>query len=268
MDRAVSHTLRAMSKRSARRRTTSDPELIRISELARRSDVPAPTIKHYVREGLLASTHKTSPNMAYYDARLADRVRVIKRLQRECFLPLEHLADVLEPPPSAQIRKELDEAQRRQLGALAPAIRSGAAEARQRRGVVPRRRTRREVLQSLDVSDADLQLLQSLDLVAARGPNAVYADGDLELLEVIDETRRKGLGEVFPMEILEPYAEALRQLVRFELDMFRRRVLAGAKLPDLPLDAIAREATALGERLVVVMRQRLVLDELSRLMPR
>ena len=30
------------------------PELIKMSELARRSGVPAPTIKHYIREGLLA----------------------------------------------------------------------------------------------------------------------------------------------------------------------------------------------------------------------
>jgi hypothetical protein len=66
------------------------------------------------------------------------------------------------------------------------------------------------------------------------------------------------------MDILAPYAEALRGLVRFELDMFRRRVLEGARLPaKMPLDEVAREATALGERLVVAMRARLVLTELS-----
>jgi hypothetical protein len=70
------------------------------------------------------------------------------------------------------------------------------------------------------------------------------------------------------MEILAPYAEAIRALVRFELDLFRRRVLAGARLPALPLDQITREATALGERLVVAMRQRLVFDELARLTPK
>jgi DNA-binding transcriptional MerR regulator len=245
-------------------------ELVRISELARRSDVPAATIKHYLREGLLpTSRHKTSRNMAYYDARLADRVRIIKRLQRECFLSLEVIAEVLEPAPSAKLRRDLDDVQRRQLGALAPAIRAGAKEARQRRprGGRERRRTRREVLTQLEVGAADLVLLERLGLVAARGADAVYTGSDLELLEVIDETRRKGLGDLFPMEILEPYAGALRELVRFELDLFRRRVLGGARLPELPLDAVARAATALGERLVVAMRQRLVLDELSKLVP-
>ena len=245
-----------------------EPELIRISELARRSDVPAATIKHYVREGLLPASRKTSRNMSYYDARLAERVGVIKRLQRECFLPLENIAEMLEPAPSARIRRDLDELQRRQLGGLAPAIKTGAAVARQRRGAATRRRTRREVLDRLEISEADLRLLEGLGLLSARGGDAVYIDGDLELLEVIDETRTKGLGDLFPMEILEPYVAQLRELVRFELDLFRRRVLAGAKLPALPLDQIAREATALGERLVVTMRQRLVLDELARLVPR
>ena len=31
----------------------TSPTLVKISELARLSDVPAPTIKHYMREGLL-----------------------------------------------------------------------------------------------------------------------------------------------------------------------------------------------------------------------
>jgi DNA-binding transcriptional MerR regulator len=243
-----------------------EPELIRIGELARRSDVPGPTIKHYLREGLLpASPHKTSRNMAYYDARLADRVRVIKRLQRECFLPLDHIAEVLEPAPSAKIRGDLDAHQQRQLAGLTPAIKAGVKEARRRRGVDQGRRSRKKALEVLEITDADLAILERLGLLAARGPDAVYTGSDLELLEVIDETRRKGLADLFPMEILEPYAAALRELVRFELDLFRRRVLAGAQLPARPLDEIAREATALGERLVVAIRQRLVIDELARL---
>jgi DNA-binding transcriptional MerR regulator len=249
-----------------RTRKKEAPELIRMSELARRSEVPAPTIKHYVREGLLpAPAQRTGRTMAYYDARLADRVRVIKRLQRECFLPLENIAEVLEPAPSAKIRADLDAAQRRQLGALAPAIKAGAQEARQRRGHDDRRKPRGEVTRTLEIGEADLALLEKLGLLSSRGPDAVYGGVDLDLLEVIDETRRKGLADLFPMEILEPYAEQIRALVRFELDLFRRRVLAGARLPAMPLDDIAREATALGERMVVALRQRLVMDELSRL---
>ncbi|MBE7450199.1 MAG: hypothetical protein HS111_15270 [Kofleriaceae bacterium] len=54
----------------------------------------------------------------------------------------------------------------------------------------------------------------------------------------------------------------MRTLVRVEIELFRRRVLAGSTLPPRPLDEIARDATRLGERLVVAMRSKLVIPEL------
>ncbi len=253
---------------SARRRSSApEVQLVKISDLARLSGVPSPTIKHYMREGLLPEPHqRTSRNMAYYDARLADRVKIIKELQHERFLPLKLIGDLLEPAPSAQIRADLDELQRRQLGALAPAVRAGTQEARKRRGDAQRRRTRAEVLANLAISAEDLALLEQLGLVSAaafRGGDPVYTGHDLDLLEVIDETRQRGLSDLFPMEILGPYTEAIRALARFEIDMFRRRVLAGARLPAMPLDEVARLSTALGERLVVAMRAKVVLEELA-----
>jgi hypothetical protein len=98
---------------------------------------------------------------------------------------------------------------------------------------------------------------------AFKGGDPVYTGADLDMLEVIDETRRKGLGELFPLAILEPYAAAIRTLIRVELELFRRQVLAGAALPPQPLDEIAREATALGERLIVAMRSKLLIPELQ-----
>ena len=231
------------------------------------SGVPTPTIKHYVREGLLSGPdRRTSRNMAYYDARLAARVKVIKELQQARFLPLRIIAELLEPAPSSAVRADLDEVQRRQLGELGPAIKAGSQEARRRRAAPARRRTRAEVLADLRITEEDLWLLARLELVAPsgyRGSEPIYEGADLDLLEIIDETRQKGLGDLFPMAILEPYAAAIRTLVRVELELFRRQVLAGAALPPMPLDEIAREATALGERLVVAMRAKLVLPELQ-----
>src|SRR5688572_6247656 len=73
------------------------------------------------------------------------------------------------------------------------------------------------------------------------------------------------VGDLFPMAILGPYAAASQSLVRVGLELFRRRVLGGAALPALPLPDIARDATALGERLVVAMRAKLVVPELRAL---
>jgi len=240
------------------------PTLVKISELARLSDVPAPTIKHYMREGLLPGpARRTSRNMAYYDAGLADRIRAIKDLQQSRFLPLKVIADLLEPAPSAKLRDD-------RLAEIAPAIRQGQADARRRRGesARPRRRTRKEVLASMKLTGEELDQLADLGLAEPTRPargEPYYSDADLALLEVIHETRVRKLGDLFPMSILEPYVACIRTLVRVELELFRERVLEGNVPTDKPLPEVAREATQLAERMIIAMRSKLVFPELEAL---
>jgi DNA-binding transcriptional MerR regulator len=71
---------------------------LRMSELAERSGVSPATIKHYLREGLLDGGDdvvRTSRNMAYYPPEFVDRLRLIKRLQEERYLPLRVIKEVL-----------------------------------------------------------------------------------------------------------------------------------------------------------------------------
>ncbi len=70
-------------------------ELLKISELAERADVPVATVRHYLREGLLPEGVKTSKNMAYYPPELAERIRLIKRLQEERFMPLRVIREMI-----------------------------------------------------------------------------------------------------------------------------------------------------------------------------
>jgi len=67
---------------------TATNGLLKMSELAERSGVSAGTIKHYLREGLLPEPVRTSRNMAYYPEQFVERIRLIKRLQEERFMPL------------------------------------------------------------------------------------------------------------------------------------------------------------------------------------
>ena len=69
--------------------------LLKMAELAERSGVSAGTIKHYLREGLLPEPMRTSRNMAYYPPDFVERIRLIKRLQEERFMPLKRIRDVM-----------------------------------------------------------------------------------------------------------------------------------------------------------------------------
>ncbi|MET8678599.1 MerR family transcriptional regulator [Streptomyces sp. NPDC004647] len=53
---------------------------MRIGGLGRRTGVPVPTIKYYVREGLLPARQLTSRNQANYDESHERRLRLIRAL--------------------------------------------------------------------------------------------------------------------------------------------------------------------------------------------
>ncbi|HEY8638237.1 MAG TPA: MerR family transcriptional regulator [Solirubrobacteraceae bacterium] len=85
--------------------------MLKMSELAEQSGVSAGTIKHYLREGLLPEPVRTSRNMAWYPPEHVERIRVIKRLQEERFMPLRVIARVLTENgrmSRAEVRREFD----------------------------------------------------------------------------------------------------------------------------------------------------------------
>ncbi|MDT0615742.1 MerR family transcriptional regulator [Streptomyces lancefieldiae] len=68
---------------------------MRIGELSRRTGVPVPTIKYYVREGLLPPGELTSPNQASYGESHERRLRLIRALLDVGGMKVAEIADVL-----------------------------------------------------------------------------------------------------------------------------------------------------------------------------
>lgn len=220
-----------------------------MAALARRSGVPTPTIKHYIREGLLPGPAiRTSRNMAYYDARVVDRIRTIKSLQAEQFLPLRVIAELLEPAPSAALRAD-PRAQRRALTALAPAVTVDRSVQRRRRS---------DILKTEGLSRAELTQLEDAGIIEVQGEGetAGYSGPDRDIVEMIGELRRHGYGEVFPLEIGPVYLDAVKRLLAVEIQQFRKYAFRSA-LP-APLPEVARQAVQFGERLVIALRARLL----------
>jgi hypothetical protein len=202
---------------------------------------------------------RTSRNMAYYDARMASRIRVIKELQAARFLPLRVIGELLEPAPSDRIRPERDAQQRKQLTSLSPVMEERLGN---------QRRKRTEIMRTMGVSRGELDALEKAGVLELRGEGetAGYGGGDLRLLDILADVRRAGLGDVFPASIAEPYLAAVKKLLEVEIDVFRHRVLSSGDLP-MPLPEIARHAVELGERLIVGLRAKLLpglLEQLSR----
>jgi DNA-binding transcriptional MerR regulator len=68
---------------------------MRVAELSRGSGVPVPTIKYYLREGLLPAGERTSPNQVQYGDEHLRRLRLIRALTDVGGLSIGQVRDVL-----------------------------------------------------------------------------------------------------------------------------------------------------------------------------
>jgi DNA-binding transcriptional MerR regulator len=221
-------------------------ELLRMGELAEASGVPAPTIKHYLREGLLPEPVKTSRNMAYYPPEFVDRIKLIKRLQEERFMPLKAIRSVLdEDPERASAMLELEDRilDRALAGERA---RTSAAEVRKRYGVP------KEVLDRL----AELEILTP----NGRG----YSPSDIKIVEAIGRFRAGGYDEQIGFTVYDTlrYKEALEALVHQEVDMVMNR-LAGEVPPERVVEMLETGAQPLQD-LIAALHTKLLVAELER----
>ncbi|NWF28502.1 MerR family transcriptional regulator [Streptomyces sp. PKU-EA00015] len=88
---------------------------MRIGELSRRTGVSVPTIKYYVREGLLPAGELSSPNQASYDDRHERRLRLIRALLDIGGLSVAAIREVVAAvdDPDRSVHKVLGEAAHR-----------------------------------------------------------------------------------------------------------------------------------------------------------
>jgi len=221
-------------------------DLLRMGELAEASGVPAPTIKHYLREGLLPEPVKTSRNMAYYPPEFVDRIKLIKQLQEERFMPLKAIKSVLdEDPERARALVELED--RILDRALAgERTRTSATEVRERYGV-PK-----------DVLDR----LEKLEVLS---PNSRgYSPSDIKIIEAISRFRAGGYDEQIGFTVYDTlrYKSAIEDLVREEVGMVMDR-LAGEVSPERVVEMLETGAQPLQD-LIAALHTKLMVAELER----
>ena len=193
-----------------------------MKELAERSGVSAGTIKHYLREGLLPEPVKTSRNMAYYPPEFVERIRLIKQLQEERFMPLKLIRSVLdEDPERARALVELEDRilERALQGDTQPRDRPRSCGA----ATTSRRRC-------------------SSDWPSSRSsrPNSRgYGERDVQIVEAISRFRAGGYDERIGFTVYDTvrYKRALEDLVKEEVQVLMDR-LAGELEPDRAAELI------------------------------
>jgi DNA-binding transcriptional MerR regulator len=221
-----------------------------MSELARASGVSAGTIKHYLREGLLgdgAGVVRTSRNMAYYPPDFVERLRLIKRLQEERFMPLRLIKETLESDPERA----------RAIVELEDRILDSAINARE-----AGRASRAEVRRRYELPANVLARLEELGVLTPNGRG--YDADDVAIIEALGRFRAGGYDEQLGFTVYDTlrYREALEPLVAEEVGVLLER-LAGEVDADRAVAIIASGAQPLRD-LLGAMHSKLLLERLRR----
>ena len=223
--------------------------LLKMKELSEASGVSAGTIKHYLREGLLgggSDVIKTSRNMAYYPTDYVERIKLIKQLQEERFMPLKVIKSMLDDDPERA----------RALVELEDRILDRALAGEQARVSAAELRRRYEIPQEV------LERLSELEVIT---PNSRgYGPRDVEIVEAISRFRAGGYDERIGFTVYDTlrYKRALEELVKEEVQVLMDR-LAGELEPERATDLISAGLEPLNE-LIAALHQKALVGELRR----
>ncbi|MEU9158749.1 MerR family transcriptional regulator [Streptomyces sp. NPDC048424] len=211
---------------------------MRIGELSRRTGVPVPTIKYYVREGLLPPGELTSPNQASYGDGHERRLRLVRALLEVGGLSVAAIGEVLAAIDDKErpVHKVLGAAAQR----LVPDYGDGRGD-----GAAP---------------DAETVLARErvARLIEARGwcvePGNKAAEALVSALASLARVGHGGFADV-----LDDYAEAAERVGRADLDYTARQVAR----EDL-VEAVV-VGTVLGDAVFAALRRMAQVDASARI---
>jgi DNA-binding transcriptional MerR regulator len=223
--------------------------LLKMSELADASGVSAGTIKHYLREGLLGESDgvvRTSRNMAYYPPGFVERIRLIKQLQEERYMPLKAIRRVLEEDPDRA--RALVELEDRILDRALAGDESRTSPAElSRRYEIPR-----------DALDRMVE-------IGLLSPNTRgFSPRDVQVVEAVSRFRAGGYDEQIGFTVYDTlrYKRAMEALVAEEVAVVLER-LAGELAPDRVVELLEAGIEPLRD-FIAALHSKLLVEELQR----
>ena len=220
---------------------------LKISELARQAGVSPPTVKHYLNEGLLPKPVKTGKTMSYYDPSCVERIRLIKKLQKEKFLPLEMIKRILDS--GGHDRMDIE---------VGLALAKSDKLSRQNKPV-----NEKNVASVTGLSLSKIRRLETMGMIKpARGESGKqYSALDLQIIEIARQREELGLPFDYAVGIMEIFHNAMEKAVIEDVRSFMANIVGN--IPTEKALRLIREADDQLDEYVVLVRHQ-VLRHLGR----
>ena len=177
---------------------------MKIRDLVERTGVSRETVHYYIRDGLLPKPRKRGRNIADYDDSYVERIRMIKELQDNYFLPLAVIKNILknrEKSPEGQSFLSLRREYFRPVDQLLPTEIAGEEAFRKATGL-----GRKWLVKMEEWGIISPEL---------RDGEKVYSQDDITLGKLVVEMDKIGIGvkDGFDAEALKHYRDMFRDIV-------------------------------------------------------
>jgi len=213
--------------------------LLKIGELAKASGVSVSTVKHYISHGFLQPELKTSANMSWYHPGDVERIILIKRLQKEWFLPLSVIGELL-----SGHKTDMDIALYEAIYKISPA--SEGVEL-----------TVRSAVKETGLSVAEIDRLTDAGIVciAERKGLQIIDARNLRILKLVKQRNDAGLPFEQTLESFYIYTKALDEAARQDVDAMIRRVFLNCDHSAEELAALIRVADSTLDEFMALKRE-------------
>jgi DNA-binding transcriptional MerR regulator len=195
---------------------------LKMKDLCSLTGLPRQAIHFYMQQGLLPAGHKTGRNTAYYDDAHLERLRLIRRLQTERFLPLKAIRALLEGQEEqfpAEQRAFLRAVGRELQGTLSPARSEKRSTVRVK-----------ELLSQTGVDRTDFDRLVDLGMLAVttKGGETHLVSDDAWIVESVGKLRAAGFTKARGVEVdeLQLYTQAIDSLFDQQTALMTERLAA------------------------------------------
>lgn len=201
---------------------------LRMKDLCDLTGLPRQAIHFYIQQGLLPAGHKTGRNMAFYGEEHVERLKLIKKLQHERFLPLKAIKALLDDQDAA-----FSAAQRGFLLGVKQRLDTLGREGEGEKNAVDAD----EVIARVGVPRRDLDRMIEIGILGARteGGRTWIAEGDVWILQGWGEILRLGFTDELGIGV-----EDLALIQEVVQDLFNRETtLLASRIDRLPPERAA-----------------------------
>lgn len=195
---------------------------MKMKELSQITGVKAPTIRYYITQGILPKPHKPHKNIAYYDESYVELIRLVKKFQKEYFLPLE------------VIKKAIDDLGHDNVTLMESELTDKLFQAKQMDWMEPapvnnlvKPVDKRTLINVSKISSKDLEKCVKIGALT-QDENGCFNVQDVRLASLVAQVREYLSDERgFAFDFITTHNDFIRKMVEEEFQYFFSRIIKG-----------------------------------------